>query len=120
MQAVDPAGTSPEARLQALVALTSQRKEAPAVEGAIRAWSASDARARKVVRAIDRARERYVTELLVACGLPAEVAAPRAHLLYLALIGEFSLVGHGGTPSGAAPFAELLRLLLTPHSTAEN
>ena len=49
-----------------------------------------------------------------------KLAALRAHLLYLALIGEFSLVGHGGTPSGPGPFAELLRLLLTPHSTAEN
>lgn len=120
MQAVDPAGPGPEARLKALVSMTSQSKEAPAIEGAIRAWSASDPRARKVVKAIDRARERYVTELLVKCGLAPKLAALRAHLLYLALIGEFSLVGHGCTPSGPGPFAELLRLLLTPHSTAEN
>ena len=73
-----------------------------------------------MVKAIDRARERYVTELLVECGLPPELASLRAHLLYLALLGEFSLVGHGGTPSGPGPFAALLGLLLTPHSTAEN
>jgi len=112
IDAIEPQAITPQERLRALMMMTFRSAEAPAIEGAIRAWSASDPRAQKVVRRIDRVRERYVRELLVECGLPAQVAAARARVMYLALIGEFSVVAHGGAPSSPALFGELLRLLL--------
>jgi hypothetical protein len=50
--------------------------------------------------------------LLVEHGLPAERAKARARALYLALIGEYTWVSHGGSPSGGEPWDELVALVL--------
>jgi AcrR family transcriptional regulator len=110
---VDRVSGGPRAQLEALLEITSQSDTAPRLEGAIRAWSASDPRAAKVTKRVDKLRERYVADLLVAAGLARQLAEQRSRILYLALLGEFSLVGNGGRRSGPAPFVELLRLVLT-------
>jgi AcrR family transcriptional regulator len=59
----------------------------PALENAFRSWATVDPAARSAVQAIDRRRLGYVEKLLGASGLPAEVARPRAQILYWAFLG---------------------------------
>ena len=59
----------------------------PALENAFRAWATVDPAARSAVQAIDRRRLGYVEKLLSASGLPADVARPRAQILYWAFLG---------------------------------
>lgn len=113
MDAVEARGGSAAERLFALMERTSQSPQAPALEGAIRAWGAVDARARRALERVDARRQGYVTDLLVEHGLPPERAAHRARGAYLMLIGEFAWVSHGGAPSGLGPFRELTELLLS-------
>jgi len=112
MDAVEAQGGRAADRLETLMFRTSQHPEAPGLEAAIRAWGASDTRVRKVLERVDARREEYVTDLLVEHGLRPVQARRRSRILYLALIGEFAWVSHGGTPSGAAPFEELVALTL--------
>ena len=59
----------------------------PALENAFRTWATVDPAARSAVQAIDRRRLGYVEKLLCASGLPADVARPRAQILYWAFLG---------------------------------
>ena len=59
----------------------------PALENAFRIWATVDPAARSAVQAIDRCRLGYVEKLLGASGLPADVARPRAQILYWAFLG---------------------------------
>jgi AcrR family transcriptional regulator len=59
----------------------------PALENAFRTWATVDPGARSAVQAIDRRRLGYVEKLLGASGLPADVARPRAQILYWAFLG---------------------------------
>ena len=59
----------------------------PALENAFRIWATVDPAARSAVQAIDRRRLGYVEKLLGASGLPADVARPRAQILYWAFLG---------------------------------
>jgi len=108
---VETAAGPPSERLSRLFALIGRSRRAPGVEHAIRAWGAIDPRARSVLARVDARRERYVRGLLRGLGLPVGVARRRARFLYLALIGEFTWVAHGGPPSGPGPWRELVRLL---------
>ncbi len=112
MDAVEAQGGSAADRLGALMVRTSQHPEAPGLEAALRAWGALDVRVRKVLERVDARREDYVTGLLVEHGLRPGQARRRSRILYLALIGEFAWVSHGGAPSGAGPFEELVALAL--------
>jgi AcrR family transcriptional regulator len=58
-----------------------------ALENAVRTWASVDPAARAAVQAIDRRRLGYVEGLLTQSGLPAEVAAARAQILYWAFLG---------------------------------
>ena len=58
-----------------------------AIENAVRTWASVDPAARAAVQAIDRRRLGYVERLLTQSGLPAEVARPRAQILYWAFLG---------------------------------
>jgi AcrR family transcriptional regulator len=80
----------------------------PALESAIRAWATLDPAARSAVQAIDRRRQGYVENLLRASGLPADVARPRAQILYWAFLG-FAL---SDRPLPEARQAEVLDELL--------
>jgi AcrR family transcriptional regulator len=57
------------------------------LEKAVRTWATLDPVARSAVQAIDRRRLGYVEKLLGASGLPADVARPRAQILYWAFLG---------------------------------
>ena len=58
-----------------------------ALEKAVRSWATFDAQARAAVQAIDRRRLDYVELLLREAGLNAEIAQPRAQILYWAFVG---------------------------------
>ena len=77
-----PANESPLARL-----LRRSFSGRLALEKAVRSWATFDAQARAAVQAIDRRRLDYVELLLREAGLNAEIAQPRAQILYWAFVG---------------------------------
>ncbi len=109
---VDASSEAPRERLAELLRVTTKAPEAPDAEHAIRAWGARDPAARARLARIDERRERYVEDLLVAAGVTRPKAKLRARALYLALIGEYARVAHGGTPTSPAAWAELLDRML--------
>ncbi|MFT3713181.1 MAG: TetR/AcrR family transcriptional regulator [Archangium sp.] len=109
---VDEGGGRPAERLARLMQLTGANPQAPAIEQAIRAWGTSDKRVRTALRRVDARREAYVERLLVEHGLPRALAKARTRVIYLALIGEFAVVSHGGQPSPRTVWSELVGLAL--------
>ncbi len=109
---VDAEAEAPRARLAELLRVTTMASEAPDVEHAIRAWGMRDADASARLARIDKQREQYVEDLLVAAGVIRSKAAHRARALYLTLIGEYARVAHGGVPTAQATWAELLERML--------
>jgi len=71
----------------------------PALEVAMRAWASSDARARALVRAVDKRRLAYIGRMLADSGVGAKHAPPRAQIIYWSYLG-FVLSGEPVT--GAA------------------
>lgn len=110
---VDASAEAPRERLAELLRVTTRAPEAPDAEHAIRAWGAHDPSARARLTRIDERRERYVEDLLVAAGVERPAAAHRARALYLALIGEYARVAHGGVATSAATWSELLERMLS-------
>lgn len=109
---VEAGARRPADRLSRLFTLVARSRRAPGVEQAVRAWGARDPRARRVLARVDARRAAYVRDLLVAHGLAPAAARRRAHFLFLALVGEFTWVSHGGAPTGPGPWRELVRLVL--------
>jgi AcrR family transcriptional regulator len=109
---VDASSEAPRERLAALMRVTTSSPQAPDAEHAIRAWGAHDPSVRARLTRIDERRERYVEDLLVAAGVARPAAAHRARALYLALIGEYARVAHGGAATSAATWTELLERML--------
>jgi AcrR family transcriptional regulator len=74
-----------QARLHALLrrAFTAD----PALEIGIRAWAASDPRARRAIELVDRRRVAYLERLLRAGGVGSRSARLRAELIYWAYLG---------------------------------
>jgi AcrR family transcriptional regulator len=109
---VDASSDTPRERLAELIRVTTRAPQAPDAEHAIRAWGAQAAPVRRRLARIDARRETYVAELLVAAGVPSDRAAHRARGLYLALIGEYARVAHGGAATRPETWAELLDRML--------
>jgi AcrR family transcriptional regulator len=109
---IDATGPDARFRLYALVHLTTATPEAPLVEQAVRAWGARDPSTRKRLARVDAKREAYVAALLESAGVAPERAAMRARALYLALIGEYARVAHGGAPTDRATWDELVSRML--------
>ncbi len=99
-------------RLERLVEIAFATDEVDRIEAGIRAWGASDGRASVVLRRTDARRLDYVTEILVGAGLDRRTAKKRAHILFLALIGDFTFRAHGGGGSSRQVRKELVELLL--------
>ena len=59
----------------------------PALEIAMRAWAASDARARALVRSVDNRRLTYLERMLRGAAGRADSAKPRAQILYWTYLG---------------------------------
>jgi AcrR family transcriptional regulator len=112
IERVDASGGTAAERLRTLIVSTSQSRRAARIEQAIRAWGARDKHVRSVLQALDTKREAYVQALLVEHGLPVARAKSRSRMLYLALIGEYAWISHGGSPSGVEPWEELVQLIL--------
>ncbi len=108
---VETKGGTPEARLKRLLAICT-RAETDRFESAVRAWGMDDPRVREVLTAVDARREGYVTDLLVSAGIRRPQARDRARALYLALIGEFTWVSHGGSPSPRSVWKNLIAMSL--------
>lgn len=109
---VDAKHDSPHERLKTLMALTTTRDSHAGVEQAIRAWGAVDRALRARLARVDATREGYVRDLLIAAGLSRARATARARLIYLALIGEYTWVSHGGARSNRSLWTELYRLMI--------
>jgi len=88
---VDAKGGGPDIRLRNLMLITAESDGR--LDMSVRAWAATDAAAAAALARVDRKRMDYVRDRLCELGLPAQVAASRARLLYCALIGEFTLRG---------------------------
>lgn len=82
------------------------------IESAIREWAASAPQVAEVVAAVDAKRIAYVAELLRGAQIPPDVAQRRAHLMYRALIGEYTWRRHGGEPLSKEALRDMVRLLL--------
>lgn len=115
---VDASSNAPRARLVELLRVTTRAPQAPDVELAIRAWGARDQAVRTRLARIDERREHYVQGLIEAVGVPPAKAELRARALYLALIGEYARVAHGGAPTSHAAWMELLERMLDGRRTA--
>jgi AcrR family transcriptional regulator len=112
MDRIDGIEGTPAARLGALIEITSQGKRAARIEHGIRAWGARDKQVRAVLHSVDVRREGYVRDLLIEHGLTPAQASRRSRIMYLALIGEFAWISHGGPASGPGPWQELVQLVL--------
>jgi len=81
LESVQPAGE----RLPYLLRLAFAAD--PALELAMRAWASSDARARAVVRTVDKRRLAYLARMLRDAGVAAAQVQPRAQILYWTYLG---------------------------------
>lgn len=105
----DPAG-----RLAALVRVSCTPDElGDAVESSIRAWAATDAIAREAVARVDQRRLDYVTDLLVATGMPRPKAKRRAAMFYRVIIGDTAWRLAGGPAHSDVEFDELTERILS-------
>jgi AcrR family transcriptional regulator len=77
IQAVD-AIADPESRLQAILERGVERDHE--AESALRAWSRTDATAAEVMQRVDAARASYLTDFLVAQGVPEAEARVHADI----------------------------------------
>jgi AcrR family transcriptional regulator len=107
---VDEKGGSPRERLQHLMVITATHPQAAPIEQAIRAWGAQERSVRNALERVDQRRIAYVRDLLVASGVKGTTALHRSKLMYLALIGEYAVVSHGGELAGPLVWQELIRL----------
>lgn len=107
------------ARLPRLLHLAFQGDTA--IEIAMRAWAASNPRARAIVRSVDTRRLTYLKRMLRDGGVAARHAAPRAQILYWTYLGfvlsgkpvtgkarerlieELAQLGHGADADIPAP-----------------
>ncbi len=81
LESVEPAGE----RLGRLLRLAFDTDTA--LEIAMRAWAASDTRARALVRSVDKRRLAYIERLLQDGGVAADQVRPRAQILYWTYLG---------------------------------
>lgn len=85
---VEATSAAPHERLRELIRIVFSSKGR--LERQIRSWAARDTTAAAAQERVDQRRLGYVVALLKAAGCPRVVTEPRAHFLYLALIGQFS------------------------------
>lgn len=85
----------------------------PARERAVRGWAMADDAAGRAAAAVDAARIAYIEGMLAEAGLPPDVAALRARLVYQAWLGRIVMDPAGdppGDPGGLGPALVALAL----------
>jgi AcrR family transcriptional regulator len=95
IERLDRREMSPEARLRRLIQLPligRSSARAADVELAIRLWSRRDERARHALEEVDQLRLRYISGLLIECGVTEGEAESRAILIYSYMRVAASLV----------------------------
>lgn len=112
--AVEARGGTGAERLRRLIGLCFRGGDSDRIESALRRWGSGDDAVRPVLARVDAARLGYVTGLLIAAGHDPAAARARAHILYLAMIGEFMWTSHGGARSPRRIQELLGSLLLAP------
>lgn len=112
IEELDRHGGPPRERLNHLMTMTVSHPSAARIEQAIRAWGAHDRAVRKALERVDERRVDYVRAMLVAAGVDRTHAMRRSRLMYLALLGEYAVVSHGGAPQPASVWRELVDLAL--------
>ncbi len=110
MATIDADGGTPAQRLERLIDIGTNHSAA-ALESGLRAWARTDDEVAQALLRVDARREGYVRDLLSAHGLPDALALTGAHMLYLALIGEYACVAHGAVPTPAVLWRTMLTLL---------
>lgn len=116
--AVERGGGSGGERLRRLIALCFRGGGVDQIESALRRWGSTDPAVHPILDRIDRARIAYVAGLLTEHGLSAPTARDRAHMLYLAMIGEFTWTSHGGAAMPRRTLETLGELLLSAEPAA--
>lgn len=86
IESVERAYDEPNDRLRELTRLVF-RHGAP-LDRAVRAWATHDESAANAIARVDTERYAFVRRLLEEHGLPTDIAAMRARLLYTSLVGE--------------------------------
>lgn len=110
MATIDADGGTPAQRLERLLEISTNHSAA-ALESGLRAWARTDDDVAQALNRVDARREGYVRDLLQAHGLPEALAITGAHMLYLALIGEYACVAHGAVPTPAVLWRTMLAVL---------
>lgn len=98
-------------RLFRLIELATSDGRAAGLETAIRAWAQHDPAAGKVLADVDAARLQYVANLLRETGMASSVAATRAKILYLVLIGSFFAGSKTDLHAGPELWSEITKLI---------
>jgi AcrR family transcriptional regulator len=101
---VDAVGGEPATRLARL----SEAADAAdaRLEVAMRGWAVTEPSILAAVNRVDHRRLDYLQAIVESAGVPRQAAKARAHLLYYALIGEFSS-GRGGSRAKRREMARL-------------
>jgi AcrR family transcriptional regulator len=102
VEKLESSNLAPAERVQRLISLPlggAAAHKAALVEVALRGWARRDRAAHAVVSEVDQIRLRYLIDLLVGAGTPAEEAAARAYLIYSYQLAEtlIPLAGRVGT-----------------------
>lgn len=115
IDAVEAAGGDAEQKLSHLMKVCFQatKTQADSLESAIRSLGKADPVAAKTLAQVDRRRLSYVAKLLRACGLSRDIAAKRSRILYLVMIGDFTMTSHGGPRTTRAEVAALQEMVLS-------
>ncbi len=82
------------------------------IEWAIRQWAVSSEEVAQAVASVDSRRIGYVRSLLEESGISPCVAEGRAHLMYRALVGEYTWRQHGGVAMTQDALRDMVVLLL--------
>ncbi len=105
--------SSAEERLRNLAFFVfAEHPDADNIEGAVREWAVSAPEVARIVAEVDEQRIGYVAKLLRDAGVADETAMHRAHLMYRALIGEYTWRRHGGESLSQDALTDMVELLV--------
>ena len=84
----------------------------PQLDRAVRAWASHDETARAALVEVDEIRIRFIQDLLLAAGVEATEAMPRARFLYAASLGEPTIAPTGEPDLDSSALKHLAQLFM--------